>query len=258
MEIILLAITVLPVIIIGNYVYKKDRNSESHKLLLKLFLGGMSSGIMVLLVSEIFNLFPFFLTPIEELNLFQLFIYVLIKIAFIEELCKFIFTYFISYNNVEFDEAIDGILYGVFVALGFAFLENLFYVFGYGFSTGLLRAITAVPMHASAGIIMGYYFGLSKMSKYNNKLSLEKKYLVLSLLIPILLHCVYDFLAFSGNQLFVILFYILIVIMYVISFIKINKFFRINTKMKYKDNYCPNCGVKVNGNYCTNCGRKHE
>ncbi|MDD2625617.1 MAG: PrsW family glutamic-type intramembrane protease, partial [Bacilli bacterium] len=125
-------------------------------------------------------------------------------------------------------------------------------------STGLIRAVTAVPMHASAGIIMGYYLGLSKLSKYNNKLNLEKKYLVLSILIPILLHCVYDFLAFSGNQLFLILFYILIIIMYIISFIKIKQFSRINTKMKYRDNFCPNCGATVNGNFCPSCGRKHE
>ena len=47
-----------------------------------------------------------------------------------EELCKLLVVYLFVYRNVEFDEPMDGITYGVACALGFATVENIFYVFG--------------------------------------------------------------------------------------------------------------------------------
>ena len=57
----------------------------------------------------------------------------------------------------------DAIVYGTLISLGFATFENLQYVYYSGGSPDLIaiiRAFTAIPLHACCGIIMGYYFGL--------------------------------------------------------------------------------------------------
>lgn len=104
-----------------------------------------------------------------------------------EELAKFAVLVGYSIRQKDFDEPMDGIVYGVSVSLGFAVLENVMYVFGGGFQTALSRAVTAVPAHAMFGAIMGYYAGRAVFSKH-----LKKTLFAKALLIPILLHGLYD------------------------------------------------------------------
>ena len=49
--------------------------------------------------------------------------------AWVEELLKFLVLYFIVLRRSEFNEPMDGIVYGVTVSLGFATYENYSYVF---------------------------------------------------------------------------------------------------------------------------------
>ena len=90
----------------------------------------------------------------------------------------------------EFDEPMDGIVYATCISLGFATAENLLYVYhefgDESLSTALIRSLTAIPLHASCGIIMGFYFGLHVFKKIPN-------YLYYSLLIPIAIHSSYNF-----------------------------------------------------------------
>jgi len=88
----------------------------------------------------------------------------------------------------------DGIVYGVTVSLGFATYENYDYVFRWAevwdikpMQMAIWRSYSAVPFHGLAGCIMGFYFG-----KY--AFTAEKKYLILSLLIPFIFHGLYNFL----------------------------------------------------------------
>ena len=75
--------------------------------------------------------------------------------------------------------------------------ENIEYVYLYNeeFSSlfiAILRAISAIPLHASCGVIMGYYIGLYVFKG-------DKKYIVQALLIPIFIHALYNYLTgFSG------------------------------------------------------------
>lgn len=256
---ILLFISILPVALIGNYIYKKDKNKEPTNLLIKLFFAGVLSVILVLILTWICELiFPIFNEETENLNLIQLFFYVFLGIALIEEFCKWIMVYKISYNSEEFDELYDMIIYSVFVALGFACIENIMYVFTGGITTGILRAIYAVPGHACDGVFMGYYLGLSKLCEHKKDLKLKKRYLILSLLVPVILHGIYDYCVFSNNALFVLCFYVFVVFLYIHSIKKIKKISSINRKMVYKNHFCPECGTKVESDYCPKCGRKNE
>ncbi len=256
---ILFIISALPVVLLGIYIYKKDRNKEPLKLLIKLFLGGILSCFLVLFLSGILgSIFPILTAETSELNLLELIIRVVIGIALIEEICKWFFVYFFSYNSKEFDEIYDMIIYSTFVALGFAFFENLLYVFQGGISTGIVRAILAVPGHAWDGVFMGYYLGIAKQSSINNNKKLTKKNIILSILVPTILHGFYDYCLFTGNLIFILMFLVFIILLYIHSIKRIKRMASIKGKMKYKDNYCSQCGHPVNSNYCPKCGRKNE
>ena len=105
---------------------------------------------------------------------------------------------------------------------------------------------------------MGYYLGMSKIAITNNKKDLKNKYLFLSILVPTLLHGIYDYCLFSENIIFIVLFFIFIIVVYIKSIKKVRKVSSTNMKFKYKNNYCTNCGYVVNSNYCPRCGRKNE
>jgi RsiW-degrading membrane proteinase PrsW (M82 family) len=76
-----------------------------------------------------------------------------VRAAFVEELCKIAVVYWMVWRRPEFDERMDGIVYAVRAGLGFALVENVFYLLGTSDMSGfvtvwLLRACLAVPGHA--------------------------------------------------------------------------------------------------------------
>ena len=256
---ILFVLSALPVVLLATFIYMKDKNKEPSKLLLKLFLGGFLSVMITLVLSLMLEIFiPLFRLDTDKLNLIELVFYAFINVALVEEFSKWIITYNFSYNDNNLDEVYDMIVYSVFVALGFAFVENVLYVFEGGIGTGIIRALLAVPGHACDGAIMGYYLGLSKLSEINKNDKLKKKNILLSVLIPTLMHGIYDYCLFTGEFIFIIIFYIFVFIVYIITLKRIKRLSSINRKMKYKDNYCGECGTIVNTNYCPVCGRKND
>jgi RsiW-degrading membrane proteinase PrsW (M82 family) len=105
-----------------------------------------------------------------------------------EEICKFLVVYFYSRRHSQFDEPMDGLVYGAAASLGFATFENVIYVLGGGIGVAIARAFTAVPMHATMGAIMGYYVGAAHFDPQR-----KARYLFLALAAPIMLHGLYDF-----------------------------------------------------------------
>lgn len=117
------------------------------------------------------------------------------KVALIEEFSKFLFVRFILFPNRNFNEPFDGIVYAVMVSMGFATLENILYVFHYGYGTGVLRMFTAVPAHATFGVMMGYFLGLARFSHRRTLL-----YSVVALLAATLFHGAYDYFWFIADH----------------------------------------------------------
>ena len=74
---------------------------------------------------------------------------------------KFLAFYVFFWKERNFNEKFDGIVYAVYIALGFAGIENIVYAFTGGVGVGLVRALTAVAAHALFGVVMGFYFGLA-------------------------------------------------------------------------------------------------
>jgi len=170
------------------FIYLKDKHErEPLSLLLISFVYGGLSTLMTLAISFPVNL----LILTKDEDVVQQFFNAFFKVALIEEFSKFFFVRFILYNNKNFNEPFDGIVYAVMVSMGFATVENIVYVFQYGFTTGMLRMFTAVPAHAAFGIIMGYFLGKAKFTHRK-----EFYFGVIALLAPTLFHGSYDYFWF--------------------------------------------------------------
>jgi RsiW-degrading membrane proteinase PrsW (M82 family) len=129
-------------------------------------------------------------------------------------------VFILIWRNRNFNEKFDGIVYAVSVSLGFATVENLFYVFSENsMQVGLLRAFTAVPGHAIFGVVMGFYLGLARFSERE-----KGKWLLRAFLVPWLLHGIYDFLIMSGHPLLILAFIPFLIFMYRIGLKRMREF----------------------------------
>ena len=189
---VLLALALAPAIVIMIYIYIKDKyEKEPVKFVLKNFgLGATASIIMTLLIGVILKMiFP----KADPLSIVEQFFKAFVVVALVEEFSKYIIVRYYAQRNKEFDEPFDGIVYAVMVSMGFAALENILYVFQFGIENGILRAFTAVPAHATFGIIMGYFMGKSKFAKSKkDKIRLN----LTGLLAATTFHGAYDFFLF--------------------------------------------------------------
>lgn len=193
MELIFLALA--PVLLILIYVYIRDKyEKEPWGLLVKTVLAGGFITIPILFVEGVLSVHG---NSIQ--GIWQAAYTAFVVAAFTEELFKYLVIFLLIRKNINFNERFDGIVYAVFVSLGFAAVENILYVYNYGFDVGLTRAITAVPAHALFGVIMGFYFGKSIRSTKN-------KYLILAFVMPWFFHGFYDFILMSAHPFFLLLF----------------------------------------------------
>ena len=188
----LLVLALAPAIAIMVYIYIKDKyEREPIKLLLINFgLGATASILMTLIIGAFGN---FFLPVTDPESILQQFIKAFIVVALVEEFSKYVIVRYVAQNNKEFDEPFDGIVYAVMVAMGFAALENIMYVFQYGMTNGIIRAFSAVPAHATFGILMGFFMGKAKFARTKKE---RIKLNVTGLLAATLFHGAYDFFLF--------------------------------------------------------------
>lgn len=256
-EVLLFFLAILPIIILGVYVYTKDKNREPLKILIKLFLGGLLAAILTMILTIILeSVFPSFDSDNIKSTSIGIFVYSFFIVGFIEEISKWIMLYLFAYKNREFDELYDMIVYGVFVALGFAWIENMIYVYNGGVTTAVMRIFLAVPVHVSLGVFMGYFLSLAKFAEVNDNLKAHRKYILLSIIVPIILHGIYDYCLFAGNFFLILFFLAFTITLYIIAFRKIK--FILSLKINIIKYYCSNCGNKINDgdNTCTRCGNK--
>ncbi len=186
----LLLAALAPVITIIIYIYVKDKyEKESIKLLFFNFLMG---GVISILVSTV--LYMFYNAYIPKALPFSVqdqFVKAFFIVACIEEFSKYIVVRYYAQPKKDFNEPFDGIIYAVMVSMGFAAVENIMYVFNGGLEVAFLRALTAVPAHATFGVLMGYFMGIAKFSGKH-----RVKWNLVGLLLAILFHGSYDFFMF--------------------------------------------------------------
>jgi RsiW-degrading membrane proteinase PrsW (M82 family) len=188
----LLGIALAPGAAIMLYIYLKDKHEREP---LSLLITSFGYGIFSTAITLVFTWSLEMVVMFKEEDLLEQFIDAFFKVALLEELSKFIFVRFVLYPNRNFNEPFDGIVYAVMVSMGFATLENLLYVFEFGFRTGLLRMFTAVPAHATFGVMMGYYLGKAKFTQ-----SRGLYFAVLALVAPTIFHGAYDYFWFIAER----------------------------------------------------------
>lgn len=186
---ILLLCALAPVAMIIFYIYLKDKYEKEpkHLLIISFLLGGI---ISIILTTILYLFFDLFLPLNDKYSILQQFIRAFFVVALVEEFSKYVIVRYYAQTKASFNESFDGIAYAVMVSMGFAAVENIFYVIEGGLSVALLRAFTAVPAHATFGILMGYFMGKAKFS--NNRI----KFNLMGLGFAVLFHGAYDFFLF--------------------------------------------------------------
>lgn len=226
-----LVLAIAPTIAIMVFIYNKDRYDKEPKLLLlKLFFFGILTIIPTVLFER---MFIFDIENVMNSSLLSIFLHSLIGIALVEEGFKYVALRLGTRKCKYFNQMYDSIVYSVSVSLGFATVENIMYVLSYGGKAGIMRSLTAVPGHAIFGITMGYYLGMATFTFVKHK---KKIYMTMSLLMPILLHGIYDFLLLSQHVLLLLAFYPFMVYLYIIGIKRANELCKIDNYNRRLEN----------------------
>ena len=185
-DLVLVSLSIIPGFFIMALIYNLDeQNKEPLWLLAITFILGS-----IILFLDI-NILDYFLSFNDIENNFLSIGFEALTVSSTEELLKFLVVLLIIYPNKYFDEPFDGIVYSVFVGMGFATAENLTFVLQGSASLAFMRMISAVPAHFVFAVIMGYYLGKAKKKKKAQLL-----FIGLALILPILIHSIYDYFLF--------------------------------------------------------------
>ena len=217
---ILLLISIIPIIALAYYIYDKDYEKESSALLFRLIIGGI---IVVIPAASIELLAGGLFPDTTSMSKMQFLVYILIDIAFVEEVFKWFMVYIFSYNSREFDYMYDAIVYSSFVSLGFASVENMLYVINSSLHIGLMRALISVPAHASFGIIMGIFIAYAKKNSIKRNDIKSSLFLMGSILVPSAVHGIYDYCLFRGDRIYLTFFIVFVIALFIISFLWLSK-----------------------------------
>ncbi len=220
--VMLIAVTVFPSIWLMKKVYQSDHlEKEDTGLLIRLALFGVLSSLLSMAAELILTWLLRRLLPPESAA-FKIILYFGI-IAGSEELFKYLFLRRKTWNDPEFNCLYDGVVYAVFVSLGFALCENVFYAISYGITAIFARALTAIPGHACFGIYMGVFYGIAKRYDKAGNDAQAKRFGRLAPAVPILLHGAYDYIAAAGTVTAARIFLIYIAVLFIVTFIRIKK-----------------------------------
>jgi protease PrsW len=183
----ILSAGIAPGVALLSYFYLKDQyGSEPISVVLRTFLFGAILVFPIAFIQYIFET-----ENIGQSGVIEAFVLT----GFLEEFVKWFILIYTVYQHVAFDEPYDGIVYGAAVSLGFATSENIVFLLANGMEHALGRAILPVPSHALFGVIMGFYIGKGKFT-----MDSKRKWLVISLILPFLLHGIYDYILLNQQR----------------------------------------------------------
>ena len=188
---ILLFLTIAPSFFIIFYLINSDRFPEPKEKIIKSFLW----GIAIIFPAAIAN--NLLINNWNALNISHSISHSFLSAAPVEEGLKFLILTSVIAKFKDYDDAVDGIVYCVCLSQGFAALENIYYVFslyGASYEIALLRAFSAVPAHAMFGAIMGIFYSSHLLAKNKED---KRMFLILSILVPFLLHGFYNYFMYS-------------------------------------------------------------
>lgn len=189
----LLLAALLPVAILLYYIYRTDKKSPepTSQLVKAFFFGILCVPIALCWVTPLEVLE---IVPLEPATILDALSISFLGAALPEEGAKLLMLWLLLRNSRYFDERLDGIVYAVFVSLGFAALENIMYLSSSDSYVvlGIARGLMTIPMHFSCGVLMGYFYSQASFEKNSNTMNK-----ILTYLAPVIVHGVYDSVLFS-------------------------------------------------------------
>ncbi|MCR5824982.1 MAG: PrsW family intramembrane metalloprotease [Oscillospiraceae bacterium] len=210
---IYLAAALLPAIILLRYVYRHDTvEPEPKGLLVSLLVMGCLSALCSGVLEAVAD--AFLSVAVEPGSRLYTVLLAFLVVAVVEEGTKLIFLKLRSWNHPAFNYRFDGVVYAVFVSLGFAALENVQYVNNYGLSVALPRALLAIPGHLSFSIYMGMYYGRARLQANLGDREGARRSLRTGYLIAVFLHGFYDTCAMLQSGLSTIVFLVFVILMF--------------------------------------------
>lgn len=210
---LLLIAALLPAAVLLVRVYRLDKiEKEPPRVLLRLVIIGAVAGLVAAVAEQILMLL------LDACFRYRSMLYLVIEnfviVAGVEETCKRFPVRRFLWNAPAFDYRFDAVVYCVFSALGFAALENVFYVTQYGLGTAVVRALLSVPGHFFFAVYMGVYLGEAKKAERCGNLVRRGYFLRCSFWIPVLLHGFWDFCLSFESILMTILFYVFVLMFF--------------------------------------------
>ena len=215
-----LAIAILPAIFFMIYIYRNDdKEKEPPLLLLKCIIGGLLSVPVAIILEMIAEAVVIYLLEnVVSATRVNYGVLTAIFVGLIEEGAKFFFLYKFTWKDKAFNYRFDGIVYAVFVSLGFAALENVFYVFNYGTGVALQRALLTIPGHMSFAVYMGLYYGHAKVSEAVNNPDAKSLNLKAAYAFAVLLHTIFDATLMVESDIGLIIFFIFVIILDIVVY----------------------------------------
>lgn len=171
---------------------RKDAHPEPNGTILKVFFLGMLATLpAIFLERELWKPFEAIFHP----PLLAFILYIILGIALVEEILKYIVVRFFVFSKSVIDEPIDLMLYMIISALGFAGFENILYIFRLepiptvetAFGLTIVRFVGAVFLHALVSAVWGYFLALSCTSAKAKKL-----YFLIGAFLAVFLHSLFD------------------------------------------------------------------
>ena len=208
---------VLPAYFLLRYVYRHDTiEKEPAGLLWSLIgmgcLAALCSGALEAVAEYLLQVF---ISPKSPVYIIAL---AFLVVAVVEEGTKLFFLKLRSWKHPAFNYRFDGMVYAVFVSLGFAALENIQYVVNYGLSIALPRALLAIPGHMSFSIFMGLWYARAKLLENRGDRAGARVCLRKGWLSAVFLHGFYDACAMLGTGWASIVFLVFVVLMFCRAF----------------------------------------
>ena len=180
------------------YLIEEEDRPEPKRLILLTFLSGMAFGLLTIAIED------WWAGILAGVGVALFSILSLFTLAVIEEIMKFLATYFTAGRRSPFVmEPVERMLYMIVAAMGFATLENLGAVaqipdtpsfVNAFFTTASLRFVGATLLHALTSGIVGYHWarGVAERKVLRN--------LAVGVLYASFLHAVFNYLILAyGN-----------------------------------------------------------
>lgn len=208
---------VLPAFFLLRYIYKMDTvEKEPGYLLWALLLSGVLAALASIVLESVGS--AVLNATLSSDDPYYYIIFAFLVVAVVEEGTKLFFLKRRSWRDPNFNYMFDGIVYSVFVSLGFAAFENIKYVFSYGLSVALPRALLAVPGHLGFAVFMGVFYGRAKLCESRGQSFGAKVNMVLGYAAAVFLHGFYDSCCMIGTRGAATVFVIFVIAMYFIVF----------------------------------------